>query len=140
GFEKQENTNGIRIHKVKGWDYPALNKTYEQAIGQCREEHVPCLIHVEEITQPQGHSTSGSHERYKSKELLEWYKTADCNVRFREFILAFKPGGRPLATAEELDEIQAQAKADARSAQKAAWAAYLAPIKEERQAVISLVK
>lgn len=140
GFEKQENTNGIRIHKVKGWDYPALNKTYEQAIGQCREEHVPCLIHVEEITQPQGHSTSGSHERYKSKELLEWYKTADCNVRFREFILAFKPGGRPLATAEELDEIQAQAKADARSAQKAAWAAYLAPIKEERQAVIGLVK
>ncbi|MGB3869786.1 MAG: thiamine pyrophosphate-dependent enzyme [Flavobacteriales bacterium] len=140
GFEKQENFNGIRIHKVKGWDYPALNKTYEQAIGQCREEHVPCLIHVEEITQPQGHSTSGSHERYKSKELLEWYKTADCNVRFREFILAFKPGGRPLATAEELDEIQAQAKADARSAQKAAWAAYLAPIKEERQAVIGLVK
>ena len=140
GFEKQENTNGIRIHKVKGWDYAALNKTYEQAIGQCREEHVPCLIHVEEITQPQGHSTSGSHERYKSKELLEWYKTADCNVRFREFILAFKPGGRPIATVEELDEIHAQAKADARSAQKAAWAAYLAPIKAELQEVITLVE
>lgn len=140
GFEKQENTNGIRIHKVKGWDYAGLNKTYEQAIGQCREEHVPCLIHVEEITQPQGHSTSGSHERYKSKELLEWYKTADCNVRFREFILAFKPGGRPIATVEELDKIQAQAKADARSAQKAAWAAYLAPIKEELQEVIALVE
>ncbi|MEO7081387.1 MAG: thiamine pyrophosphate-dependent enzyme, partial [Flavobacteriales bacterium] len=140
GFEKQENTNGFRIHKVKGWDYAALNKTYEQAIGQCREEHVPCLIHVEEITQPQGHSTSGSHERYKSKELLEWYKTADCNVRFREFILAFKPGGRPIATVEELDEIHAQAKADARSAQKAAWAAYLAPIKAELQEVITLVE
>ncbi|MBP9078676.1 MAG: transketolase [Flavobacteriales bacterium] len=140
GFEKQEGTNGLRIHKVKGWDYAALNKTYEQAIAQCREEHVPCLIHVEEITQPQGHSTSGSHERYKSKELLEWYKTADCNVRFREFILAFKPGGIPIASVEELDAIQAKAKADARAAQKAAWAAFLAPIHAERQEVTELVE
>ncbi len=140
GFEKQENTNGIRIHRVKGWDYAALNKTYEQAIAQCREEHVPCLIHVEELTQPQGHSTSGSHERYKSKELLEWYKTADCNVRFREWILAFKPGGVPIASVEELDAIHAKAKADARSAQKAAWAAYLAPIQAEREEVIALVE
>lgn len=139
GFEKQEGTNGIRIHKVKGWDYAALNKTYEQAIAQCREEHVPCLIHVEEVTQPQGHSTSGSHERYKTKELLEWYKTADCNVRFREWILAFKPGGIPIATAEELDAIQAASKAEAKVAQKAAWAAYLAPIQAERQEVINLV-
>jgi len=139
GFEKQEGTNGIRIHKVKGWDYAALNKTYEQAIAQCREEHVPCLVHVEEVTQPQGHSTSGSHERYKSKELLEWYKTADCNVRFREFILAFKPGGVPIATAEELDAIHAQAKADARAAQKAAWAAFNAPIQEEKNEVIDLI-
>ncbi len=139
GFEKQEGTNGIRIHKVKGWDYAALNKTYEQAIAQCREEHVPCLIHVEEVTQPQGHSTSGSHERYKSKELLDWYKTADCNVRFREFILAFKPGGNPIATAEELDAIHTQAKADARAAQKAAWAAFNAPIQTEKNEVIELI-
>jgi pyruvate/2-oxoglutarate/acetoin dehydrogenase E1 component/TPP-dependent pyruvate/acetoin dehydrogenase alpha subunit len=139
GFEKQEGTNGFRIHRVKGWDYAALNKTYEQAIALCREEHVPCLIHVEELTQPQGHSTSGSHERYKSKELLDWYKTADCNVRFREFILAFKPGGDPLATAEELDAIQAKAKADARAAQKAAWAAYTAPIEAERKEVLALI-
>lgn len=139
GFEKQEGTNGIRIHKVKGWDYAALNKTYEQAIAQCREEHVPCVIHVEELTQPQGHSTSGSHERYKSKELLEWYKTADCNVRFREFILAFKPGGVPIATAEELDAIHAQAKADARTAQKAAWAAFNAPIQAEKNEVLGLI-
>lgn len=139
GFEKQEGTNGIRIYKVKGWDYAALNKTYEQAIAQCREEHVPCLVHVEEVTQPQGHSTSGSHERYKSKELLEWYKTADCNVRFREFILAFKPGGVPIATAEELDAIHTRAKADARAAQKAAWAAFNAPIQEEKNEVIDLI-
>ena len=140
GFEKQEGTNGIRIHKVKGWDYAALNKTYEQAITQCREEHVPCVVHVEEITQPQGHSTSGSHERYKSKELLDWYKTADCNVRFREFILAFKPGGLPIATAEDLDAIQANAKAEAKAAQKAAWNDFLAPINAERREVITLLE
>lgn len=140
GFEKQEGTNGLRVHRVKGWDYAALNKTYEQAIAQCREEHVPCLVHVEELTQPQGHSTSGSHERYKSKELLDWYKTADCTVRFREWILAFKPAGRPLATAEELDAIHAQAKADVRAAQKAAWAAFLAPIEAERKEVIGLLE
>jgi 2-oxoisovalerate dehydrogenase E1 component len=139
GFEKQKDTNGIRIHKVKAWDYAALNKTYEQAIALCREEHVPCLIHVEEVTQPQGHSTSGSHERYKSKELLEWYHTADCNVRFREWILAFKPGGVPIATVEELDTIQAEAKAEAKAAQKAAWAAFLAPLQAERKEVVELV-
>jgi TPP-dependent pyruvate/acetoin dehydrogenase alpha subunit len=93
----------------------------------CREEHVPCLIHVEEVTQPQGHSTSGSHERYKSKELeevplLEWYKVYDCNVKFREWILNFKPGGHPLVSNDELEAIEAKAKADARAAQKAAWA------------------
>jgi len=139
GFEKQQDTNGLRIHKVKGWDYAALNKTYEQAIAQCREEHVPCVVHVEELTQPQGHSTSGSHERYKSKELLEWYKTADCNVRFREFILAFKPGGNPIATAADLDAIQAKAKADAKAAQKAAWAAFTAPIAAERAEVLAML-
>ncbi len=139
GFEKQAGTNGLRIHKVKAWDYAALNKTYEQAIALCREEHVPCLVHVEEVTQPQGHSTSGSHERYKTKELLDWYRTADCIVRFREFILAFKPGGNPIATAEELDEIQAKAKADARAAQKAAWAAFTAPIEAERKQAMALL-
>jgi hypothetical protein len=138
-LKKEKDTNGIRIHKVKAWDYAALNKTYEQAIALCREEHVPCLIHVEEVTQPQGHSTSGSHERYKSKELLEWYHTADCNVRFREWILAFKPGGVPIATVEELDTIQAEAKAEAKAAQKAAWAAFLAPLQAERKEVVELV-
>ncbi|MCL4281013.1 MAG: transketolase [Flavobacteriales bacterium] len=140
GFEKQDGTNGIRIHRVKGWDYAALNRTYERAIAECRAEHVPCLVHVEEVTQPQGHSTSGSHERYKSKEELEWYKSVDCITRFREFILAFKPGGQPLASAEELDAIQAQAKADARTAQKAAWAAFIAPIEQERSEVLELLQ
>lgn len=140
GFEKKEGSNGIRLYKVKGWDYAALNKAYEQAIARCREEHVPCVIHVEEVTQPQGHSTSGSHERYKSKDELEWYKSVDCIVRFREFILAFKPNGNPIATAGELEAIEAKAKADARAAQKAAWAAYSAPIEEERKHVIALLE
>jgi pyruvate/2-oxoglutarate/acetoin dehydrogenase E1 component/TPP-dependent pyruvate/acetoin dehydrogenase alpha subunit len=156
GFQKEEGTNGIRIYTAKGWDYAGLNRTYEEAIALCREEHVPCLIHVEEVTQPQGHSTSGSHERYKStvsawirdKEgnpiqqvpLLDWYKVYDCNVKFREWILNFRPGGETIATAEELDAIEAQAKADARSGQKAAWKAFQDEIKAERDRVVGLIE
>ena len=131
GFEKEEDTNGLRIYRTKGWNYADLNKTYEEAIALCREEHVPCLIHVEEVTQPQGHSTSGSHERYKSNELLTWYKEYDCNVQFRKWILAFKPGGTAIASIEELDTIDAKAKTDARAAQKAAWKAFQDEIKTE---------
>jgi 2-oxoisovalerate dehydrogenase E1 component len=140
GFQKEEGTNGIRIYTTKGWDYAGLNRTYEEAIARCREEHVPCLIHVEEITQPQGHSTSGSHERYKSKELLEWYKTGDCLYRFREWILNFKPGGTPIASNEELEAIENTAKAEARAAQKAAWSAFQSEIKGELNEVGSLLE
>ena len=156
GFRKEEGTNGIRIHKTKGWDYVHLNKTYEEAIALCRDEQVPCLIHVEEITQPQGHSTSGSHERYKNsvtdwirddktgarKEevpLLDWYKVYDCNVKFREWILGARPGGETIATAEELDAIDAKAKSDARAAQKAAWKAFQDEIKTELNDVAFLL-
>lgn len=156
GFLKEEDTNGIRIYKTKAWDYAGLNRVYEEAIALCREEHVPCLIHVEEVTQPQGHSTSGSHERYKSAvsdwirdkdgtpiqevPLLEWYKVYDCNVKFREWILNFKPGGEAIATEEELDAIEKQARADVRTAQKAAWAAYLEPLKAEASEAIGLLE
>jgi len=156
GFQKEEGTNGVRIYRTKGWDYAGLNRVYEEAIALCREEHVPCLIHVEEVTQPQGHSTSGSHERYKSTvsdwirdkdgnpvqevPLLEWYKVYDCNVKFREWILNFRPGGEAIATAEELDAIEKEAKADVRTAQKAAWAAYLAPIQQEAQEAVGLLE
>lgn len=139
GFQKEADTNGIRLYRAKAWDYAGLNRTYEEAIALCREEHVPCLIHVEEVTQPQGHSTSGSHERYKSEELLQWYKDFDCNAKFREWILAFAPGGTPIATAEELDAIEKQAKTDVRNAQKAAWAAFLEPIKAEVATVTQLL-
>ncbi|MBL7964143.1 MAG: transketolase [Flavobacteriales bacterium] len=140
GFQKEEGTNGIRIYKTKGWDYAGLNRTYEEAIARCREEHVPCLIHVEEVTQPQGHSTSGSHERYKSPELLAWYKDFDCNVKFREWILNFRPGGEAIATAEDLDAIETQAKQDARNAQKAAWKAFQEEIKTERDEVVAMLE
>ncbi|MFT3886208.1 MAG: transketolase C-terminal domain-containing protein [Flavobacteriales bacterium] len=139
GFQQQEGTNGIRIHKAKGWNYTELNKVYEEAIAHCRGTHVPCLIHVEEVTQPQGHSTSGSHERYKSKEMLDWYKEYDCLVQFRKWILAFKPNGTPLATADELDALEQQARADARVAQKAAWASFQAEIKSELNEAASLI-
>ncbi|MBK8500413.1 MAG: transketolase [Flavobacteriales bacterium] len=157
GFQKEEGTNGLRIHKTRGWDYVHLNKTYEEAIALCRTEQVPCLIHVEEITQPQGHSTSGSHERYKNtvtdwirddktgarKEevpLLEWYKVYDCNVKFREWILNARPGGEAIATAEELEALEAKAKADARAAQKAAWKAFQDEIKAELNEVVFLIE
>ncbi|QQR86712.1 MAG: transketolase [Flavobacteriales bacterium] len=156
GFEKEEGTNGLRIYKTKGWDYAHLNRTYETAIAQCRMEHVPCLIHVEEVTQPQGHSTSGSHERYKTGvsdwlrdkdgkpteqvPLLDWYKVYDCNVKFREWILSFRPGGNNIATAEELDAIDNKAKTEARAAQKAAWKAFQDEVKGERLEVLGLLE
>ena len=155
GFQKEEGTNGIRLYTVKAWDYAALNKVYEEAVARCREEHVPCLIHVEEVTQPQGHSTSGSHERYKNTvtdwirdkdgkpveevPLLEWYKVYDCNVKFREWILGFAPGGEPIATEEELDAIEKQAVADVKAAQKAAWKTFQDEIKGEVLEVVELL-
>ena len=117
GFQKEEGTNGIRIYKTKGWDYAGLNKTYEEAIARCREEHVPCLIHVEEITQPQGHSTSGSHERYKStvsdwirdkdgKALLSWRVAilpfVEQEALYRQF-LASKPSEQALVALAQED-------------------------------------
>lgn len=140
GFQKEEGTNGLRIYKTKAWDYAALNRTYEEAIARCREDHVPCLIHVEEVTQPQGHSTSGSHERYKTNALLDWYKEYDCMVKFRQWILSFRPGGEAIASNADLDNIEKQAKIDVRAAQKAAWAAFCAPIKEEQDDAARLIE
>ena len=90
GFQKQPHTNGLELIKVNGWDYPALIRAYDKATKLAREQHIPVLVHVAELTQPQGHSTSGSHERYKSKERLEWEKEYDCNVQFEKWILENK--------------------------------------------------
>ena len=126
GFQRDANNNGYEIFTVKGWDYVTLCSTYEKASKIAREEHVPCLIHVTELTQPQGHSTSGSHERYKSKERLAWETTYDCNVQFKNWILQ-----NGIATEEEINTIENEAQIHVNVSKKAAWEAYLSPIKND---------
>ncbi|MDG2369312.1 MAG: thiamine pyrophosphate-dependent enzyme [Flavobacteriales bacterium] len=140
GLEKQENTNGYKIYNVNGWDYPSLVSTYHNAIKFCRKNHVPVLIHVEEITQPQGHSTSGSHERYKSKERLEWAKKYDCNLKFKEWILSNNNAlNKPLASKNELADIENTAKTFVKDAAKKAWKAFNDDIKTEKEKSIQLL-
>lgn len=141
GFEKSEKSNGWKIIKVKGWDYPGLCVAYENGVKTAREEHIPVLIHVEEVTQPQGHSTSGSHERYKSKERLEWAKEFDCINKFREWILKFRHDGEAIASEKELYDIEEEARKQVKADQKAAWAAFNDPIvSETREAAEMLEK
>ena len=130
GFQRENGGNGYEIFKTKGWDYVHLCETYEKAAKICREQHVPVLVHVEEVTQPQGHSTSGSHERYKSKERLQWEADFDGVKMMREWILKNK-----LSTDENLKEIEAEAKKAVNTAKTAAWSAYLTPIKNELKEV-----
>lgn len=135
GFQRDEKSEGYEIFVVNGWDYPALIETFEKAGHIARTEHVPVLIHVRELTQPQGHSTSGSHERYKSKERLEWEKEFDCNLKMRQWILE-----NQFATEQELNDIESEAKKRVNEGKKRAWDAYQTPIKEERKAVISIAE
>lgn len=116
GFQREKDTNGYEIFKVRGWDYVALCETYERAINLCREEHVPVLIHVNEMTQPQGHSTSGSHERYKSKDRLAWEDEHDCLLQMRKWMIA-----SAIATDAEMDELEATAKKYVRDCQRQIW-------------------
>jgi pyruvate/2-oxoglutarate/acetoin dehydrogenase E1 component/TPP-dependent pyruvate/acetoin dehydrogenase alpha subunit len=116
GFQREKGTNGYEIFKVKGWDYVALCETYERAIALCRAEHVPVLIHVIEMTQPQGHSTSGSHERYKTKDRLAWEEEHDCLLQMRKWMIT-----SAVATEAEMDEIEATAKKYVRDVQKQVW-------------------
>jgi pyruvate/2-oxoglutarate/acetoin dehydrogenase E1 component/TPP-dependent pyruvate/acetoin dehydrogenase alpha subunit len=123
GLQKREGTNGINIYKVKAWDYAGMCEVFEQAIRSMRETHVPALFHVEEVTQPQGHSTSGSHERYKTPERLEWERTWDANRKFREWIIA-----NALASEEELSNIELTAKDYIRKSRQVAWNKYIETI------------
>ncbi len=134
GFQRDENNKGYEILTVKGWDYPTLVSTYEKAAAIAREEHVPVLIHVRELTQPQGHSTSGSHERYKNAERLAWEAEFDCLAQMRFWLIE-----NNLATAEELDEIDNQAKKDVLDGKKAAWTAFVTPMKEEQKELCDLL-
>ena len=135
GFQSDEKKTGIRLFTCMGWNYPALYNMYEEGIALCREEQVPVIFHVQELTQPQGHSTSGSHERYKSPERLAWEKDHDCIPRMRQWILAEK-----MATAEEVDAIEATTVKTAKAAKDKAWKAFLAPFLNERDHLIAVVK
>ncbi len=126
GFQRDKNGKGYEIFKTKGWDYAHLCETYEKAAKICREEHVPVLVHVEEVTQPQGHSTSGSHERYKSKERLQWEIDFDCIKQMRLWIIA-----NAIASENELVKIEEDAKESVKNAKNTAWLNYLSPIKTE---------
>src|SRR5690625_1669557 len=134
GFQRDEKDKGYEIIKVKGWDYPALIEAYEKAEKIAREEHVPVLLHVKEVTQPQGHSTSGSHERYKDEERLTWEREHDCNLKMREWIIA-----NEFATAEELEALEKEIKKEVREGKNAAWKAYTEEIKEEQKEVLSVL-
>lgn len=134
GFQRDDKDAGYEIMTVNGWDYVALVETYEKASQLAREEHVPVMIHVQELTQPQGHSTSGSHERYKSEDRLEWERTYDCNVQFRKWLI-----DNEFATDEELSEIEKGIKKEVRDGKKAAWSAFINPIIQERDTVLPLL-
>ena len=132
GFQRSEKEAGFEILKVKGWDYLALIETYEYAARICRKDHIPVLIHVTELTQPLGHSSSGSHERYKSKTRLEWEKKHDCNLKMREWIL-----DEGLSSEEDLEKIEKEAISLVRSARRESWNAYQAPILKEKNKFFS---
>jgi 2-oxoisovalerate dehydrogenase E1 component len=134
GFELDENNNGYKIFRVPGWNYRDLMEVYEEATELARKDHVPSIIHVTELTQPQGHSTSGSHERYKSAGQLAWEKQHDCLVKMKEWILQEK-----LATETELNLIEDEAQNRAREARKKAWSNYMQPMIQMRNEFIEMV-
>ncbi|MEM9000345.1 MAG: thiamine pyrophosphate-dependent enzyme [Bacteroidota bacterium] len=134
GLQRDENQLGYEIMKVPGWDYTALIHTYENASDIAREEHVPVMVHVTELTQPQGHSTSGSHERYKSEERLAWERENDCNKRFKEWILE-----NNIATEEELKSLEKRIKQQVRTAKKESWAEFLKPLLAAKKNLVSLI-
>ncbi len=134
GFQRDENTKGYEIFVVEGWNYSKLIDVYNQAATIARNEHVPVMIHVNELTQPQGHSTSGSHERYKSAERLNWEKDYDCNTKMRSWILS------TFENEEEIKEIEKSAKKEVSQARREAWDAYLQPMKIKGKELKSLLK
>ena len=134
GFQRDEEHDGYEILRVKGWDYPTLIETYQKASTIAREKHVPVLIHVQELTQPQGHSTSGSHERYKNAERLAWEAEFDCLAKMKSWLINYN-----FATIEELEASEKEIKKEVLEGKKAAWNNYLNPIKSERDELVDLL-
>lgn len=140
GMQRTKEKPGYEIFITKGWDYAHLCETYEKAVKLARDKHVPVLVHVKEVNQPQGHSTSGSHERYKDEARLQWESDFDCINKFREWILNFNADGNTIATAEELDAIQKEAKTSVRDQKNEAWKIFTEDIKKDLADAISLIK
>ena len=134
GFQKFGDTNGWEIIKAKAWDYEGLLVAYEKAVSIAREDHIPVLIHVEEVTQPQGHSTSGSHERYKSKERLQWENEYCCLEQMKRWIVKNK-----IATIKALEKLENEAEQESLEGKNAAWAAFMQPIKDEKAYILELL-
>ncbi len=135
GFQKKGNSTGIEIYKVKCWDYAGLCEIFEQGIQKVRNTHIPAVFHVEEVTQPQGHSTSGSHERYKTPERLEWEREWDCIKKMKEWIIA-----NALAEEEELNVIEINAKSTIKAGRQLAWDKYTSPIKAMLTQTVSVLQ
>jgi pyruvate/2-oxoglutarate/acetoin dehydrogenase E1 component/TPP-dependent pyruvate/acetoin dehydrogenase alpha subunit len=134
GFQRTKDEKGYEILRVKGWDYANLIETYQEASTIAREEHVPVLIHVSGLTQPQGHSTSGSHERYKNKERLDWELANDCNLKMRNWMIE-----TGIATNEDLTNLERNIKREVRAGKTRAWETFLNPILKERQELTSIL-
>jgi pyruvate/2-oxoglutarate/acetoin dehydrogenase E1 component/TPP-dependent pyruvate/acetoin dehydrogenase alpha subunit len=135
GMQRTEKEPGYEIFTVRGWDYPTLCETYQEAARICREEHVPVLVHVTEMTQPQGHSTSGSHERYKSKERLAWEAEHDCIKKMREWLVE-----NGLASPHELDVIEKQSKETVRVSRMLAWNAFVLDMKDDHEEALRMLE
>lgn len=134
GFRRTTGSNGFELEVVRGWDYAALRETYQKTVPIVRKQHVPAVVHVIELTQPSGHSTSGSHERYKSPERLKWEKDHDGIARFRKWIIEQK-----IASAAELDAVEERESDAARDGRDAAWREYQAPITAEKDDVVAML-
>ncbi len=134
GFKKEEGSNGILIYRVKGWDYPEMVRVFKEGVQKCRKEHIPVLFHVDEMIQPTGHSTSGSHERYKSKERLEWEAAHDPLLKMEKWVLE-----TGLAKEDELELIKRNAAHEALDARDKAWKNYITPIQKERDELLNII-
>lgn len=139
GMQRTDSKAGYEIFVTRGWDYPHLCETYEKAVKLARDEHIPVLIHVKEVNQPQGHSTSGSHERYKSAERLQWEKDFDCIEKFKAWILDFNINGQIIGTEDELNQIQSEAKNTVRDAKNKSWKKFTNDINSDLKEACSLL-
>lgn len=135
GLQKKQDTNGIDIYTVKGWDYAGMCEVFEAGIKKVRETHVPAVFHVEEMTQPQGHSTSGSHERYKTPERLEWERNFDCIKQMKEWII-----DNEIASHEELLDIEEHIKEEVKQSRNRAWQDYIAPLHQQANKAVELIR